>query len=401
MSMVFCFAPKLLAILLVFLTAFIIVGYVKKQLSFAVYRAHLWLALLYVAYLIGILFTNHPDIAAGYAENKMSFIIFPILFSIKPHFKLRTNELIIGLAIGTSIASVLGIINGIKLFLEGNTFIGSFTTSFISPIHHPSYFSMLLLIAAFGSFWSFRNHAKWFNLNWLVPFWAMALIMFTLCLSLAGILFLFLLLAFLFLRWINRRFGKPIFLLVLFISPLLLLITISNLPSIKTDFQNTKLAVIEYSKDPIKFVMSKSGEITGNESRLIMWTVSMQQISKYPGGVGTGNVDDYLTQSLENYGLHDLAQKKYNPHNQYLQTAVEIGILGLVVLLLFLISVIKIAWVSRNKLLLLVIATLVFNSFFESMLQRQSGIGFYSFWICLLVIQSQTSPNFQLNQPND
>lgn len=401
MSMVFCFAPKLLAILLVFLTAFIIVGYVKKQFSFAVYRAHLWLALLYVAYLIGILFTNHLDIAAGYAENKMSFIIFPILFSIKPHFNLRTNELIIGLVIGTSIAALIGVFNGIQLYQDGNTFMGSFTTSFISPIHHPTYFSMLLLIAAFGSFWLYGNHSKWFKKAWLFPYCAFALVMFTLCLSLSGIFFLFLLLAFLLLRWIKTRFGKLIFFLVLFVIPLLLLAIVTNLPNIKTDFKDTKKAVIEYAKDPIKFVKSKSGYITGNESRLIMWTVSTQQISKHPLGVGTGNVDDYLTQSLKKYGLHDLAEKKYNPHNQYLQTAMEIGFPGLILLLLFLTSAIKIAWISRNKLLMLVIGTLVFNSFFESMLQRQSGIGFYSFWICILVIHSQTKLKFQLNRSND
>lgn len=394
MSMVFCFAPKLIAILLAVFAVLIGIGYVKNQLTFAFHRPNGWLALLYVAYLIGILFTNHPDIAAGYAENKLSFLVFPLLFSFKPNFQLRTHELLIGLVIGTSVASLLGIWNGIQLYQAGNSFLASFTTSFISPIHHPSYFAMLLVIAAVGNIWAFRNMAKYHNNRWLVPYCIFALIMFTLCLSLAGILFLILLITFFVLRWIYGRFGKIRFLIVLLAMPLLLFGLMSILPGIQTDMRNTKDAVIVFSRDPIQFVRSKNGPISGNEARLVMWTISAQEIRKYPLGVGTGNVDDYLTESLESYGLHELAEKKYNPHNQFLQTALEIGVPGLAILFIFLFSVARVAWQTRNKLLLLVLATLVFNSMFESMLQRQTGIVFYSFWICFLVLVSavQKSP---------
>jgi O-antigen ligase len=206
--------------------------------------------------------------------------------------------------------------------------------------------------------------------------------------SLAGILFLLLFTVFFLLRWIYYRFGKLRFYLVLVITPILLFTMLSNLPGIQTDFRNTKNAVFAFSKDPIHFVKSKDGPISGNETRLIMWTVTVQEIGKHPFGVGTGNIDDYLTISLENYGLHDLAQHKYNPHNQFLQTALEIGIPGLLILLLFLFSALKAACKTHNKLLILVLATLVFNCLFESMLQRQTGIVFYSFWICFLVLVS-------------
>lgn len=395
--MVFCFAPKLIAILLALLAMIVVVGYVKKYFTFTFYRPHVWLVLLYVAYIIGMLYTNHPDIAGGYAENKLSFFVFPLLFSFKPTFKLRTNELLIGLVIGTTIASLMGIAHGIQLYQAGNSFLGSFTTSFISPIHHPSYFAMLLLIAAVGSIWAFRDMAKWFNSAWLIPYCIIAFIMFTLCMSLAGFLFLFVLVTYFILRWIYHRFGKLLFYIVLVLSPLVLFFTLSNLPGIKTDFQNTKKAVVTYVKDPVEFIRLKDGSISGNESRLVMWTVAVQVIVKHPLGVGTGNVDDYLTQSLEKYGLHELAEKKYNPHNQFFQTALEIGVFGLLMLLLFLISSLNIAWKTGNKLLLLVIATLIFNALFESMLQRQTGIVFYSFWICFLVLVSST--NHQTRKP--
>ena len=73
--------PKLstLAIILVFLIA--IVGIVKKHIVFKFNLTLLFLALLYVAYLVGVLFTENQVLANRYIENKLSFIIFPIIFS--------------------------------------------------------------------------------------------------------------------------------------------------------------------------------------------------------------------------------------------------------------------------------------------------------------------------------
>jgi hypothetical protein len=51
-------------------------------------------------------------------------------------------------------------------------------------------------------------------------------------------------------------------------------------------------------------------------------------------------------------------------------------------------------------MLLILSASLAFNGLFESMLQRQSGIVFYSFWSVLLVVWSfQNQQN--INQPID
>jgi O-antigen ligase len=97
---------------------------------------------------------------------------------------------------------------------------------------------------------------------------------------------------------------------------------------------------------------------------------------------------------LKHYGQFDLAKQdehgaiQYNPHNQFLQTGLEIGILGLLALLLVVGVSWRIARQHKNYLLMAVLTSLVLNSLFESMLQRQSGIVFYSFWICVLVMMS-------------
>ena len=125
-----------------------------------------------------------------------------------------------------------------------------------------------------------------------------------------------------------------------------------------------------------------------------MWTVTLEEIALHPLGVGTGNVDAHLSGRLKKYGQLDLAKKdehgaiQYNPHNQFLQTGIEIGVLGLLALLFMVGVTWRIARQHKNYLLMAVVASLVLNSLFESILQRQSGIVFYSFWICLLVMMT-------------
>ena len=99
--------------------------------------------------------------------------------------------------------------------------------------------------------------------------------------------------------------------------------------------------------------------------------------------------EDYATRIMPDLTCFELADKELNPHNQFLQTGVEIGIIGLLLLVALIFVGTSIARTNRSGLLLLVISALAFNSLFESMLQRQSGIVFFTFWICLLMIRNK------------
>ena len=136
-----------------------------------------------------------------------------------------------------------------------------------------------------------------------------------------------------------------------------------------------------------------------------MWTVSIKTWAKHPFGVGTGNVDEYLSKELMHVGQFELAKLdqnfeiKYNPHNQFLQIGIELGIIGIIVFLWSLFQTIKIGFRSQNWLLIFLVFCLIFNCLFESMLQRQTGIVFFIFWICLLVVYS-TSTNPYVDKRN-
>lgn len=398
LALAFCFAPKLISLFIILQAVLVVVGFIKKQISFELYHQHVFLALFYVAYLIGMIFTNHRDIAFGYAENKLSFLVFPLLFSFKPKFKLYLDMPILGLVVGLSIASIIGLFGAIYSQIPNLSTFQRFTSSNFSSIHHPSYFAMFLLISIFAVVHQYKQKSTLFNLKWIIPYIIFAGIAFVLCLSLAGMLFLFLFLVYLLLRWLYMVINKKIFFLALISIPFFFLLLFSNFPAFKIEFLQTKKSVFEYLESPSKFVREKTRFATGNESRLIMWTVSMEKIYENPMGVGTGNVDDHLTGRLKTYKSFDLASKKYNPHNQFLQTTLEIGLIGLVILLLFLGSTLMLARKKNNSLLKFILYTLIFNSLFESMLQRNSGIVFYSFWICLLVVYIRSQSDNKMRE---
>lgn len=147
-------------------------------------------------------------------------------------------------------------------------------------------------------------------------------------------------------------------------------------------------------------------EIGAPQNRLHELAVRLKAASyhtfcAHPFGVGTGNVDEYLSKELVKLKQKELIHHNYNPHNQFLQTAVEIGFFGLLVLFSIVFFGLYYGFKYRNWLLIIIIGSLFFNCLFESMLQRQSGIVFYCFWICLLECYLKSNSQLFSKNQND
>lgn len=392
---IFCFMPKLIVLGIVGLLVITVVSHYKKQLVFQWSKPVLFIALLYVIYLVGIIFTNHLDIALKYAEYKMSLLIFPLLLSVRTKEKFNLAPVVSGLVIGLLIASFMGLVHSYGIYRHTQDFNNAFGSSLFSYIHHPSYFSVFLTIGLAGACYGYFQQWKGYKLFPVLLVSGYFLLLQLFCFSFAGMLFLLLLGFIVLLTWIYKRFGKIVFAILMVVLPLIPFVVYKNYIHIYNTVNEMIAAVVQYAKSPSDFVR-KTDAVAGNDVRLVMWTVSAQEFAKHPVGVGTGNIDDHLSWRLASYGQYEMARQdekhsiRYNPHNQYLQTGLEVGIIGLLVFLLIIISSIFFAWRHKNWILLILAANLAFNSIFESMLQRESGIVFYTFWICVLVLYSNT-----------
>lgn len=381
--------PKLIALLFIGFLPLIIVGLRKKKLKFTLNFTSVLFISLYLIYILYIVFTRNPDLAKTYSENKLSFLLLPLFLAFRLKegfsFKIPIHLFLLGVLImlcqyyWASFSCYMGVNGGRNCFL----------TSSFSYSHHPTYTSVYLLMALVALFYAWKQKYTYFKLFWIIPTVMLILIAYVQCLSLAGILFLFVLCAILLIYGVYSKFGKIIALLSLIISPFLIYLTIISIPQIEGEWTNAKWYFDQYVKNPTEFAETRQPDMSGTEVRIVMWTVAVESIKQFPLGVGTGNVDEILTANLKKIGQHELAEHEYNPHNQYFQTWIETGFFGFLILFLILIFSIYYGFKYRNWALVILAFSLAFNMIFESMLQRQDGIVFYTFVLNLLVIYSK------------
>lgn len=110
-------------------------------------------------------------------------------------------------------------------------------------------------------------------------------------------------------------------------------------------------------------------------------------------GVGIGDYEDELNeQYLLDNAIYN-ARNELNPHNQFLQTIIETGVLGLLLLLILLLLPLRNKNLNHFSLTFLLVFGPAF--FVESMMIRNSGAVSFSFWLFILAY-----PDISFNTKN-
>jgi O-antigen ligase len=128
------------------------------------------------------------------------------------------------------------------------------------------------------------------------------------------------------------------------------------------------------------------GKETGLSIRLVKWNCSLNGIIESPlFGKGTGDAVDYLVDCYKKnsfWGMYP--QYRFNSHNQFLETTLTLGLCGLLCLLLCIILPgIKAYW-NSDYLFLSFLFLFAFCCLTESVLERQWGLVFFTFFTSLL-----------------
>jgi O-antigen ligase len=168
---------------------------------------------------------------------------------------------------------------------------------------------------------------------------------------------------------------------VLIISGILA-IAISQMPYVKWRIQQT-------------FVKNYDGEQdnqNGLAVRAKIWQTAVKLIKKKPL-TGYGPKSGYTT-LVEEYRVENFsvaAEAGYNAHNNFLQTMLNYGLPGIVVLLVMLLSAFTVA-VKRFDLMLLVTLILVTSlCMTECMLEVQKGIVFFGLFVPLYIYHNTSN----------
>jgi hypothetical protein len=140
-------------------------------------------------------------------------------------------------------------------------------------------------------------------------------------------------------------------------------------------------------QEPVSTSWQLNGAASGWNSirfRLLEWQAGYQAISgAWIMGAGTGDGQQQLSSFYAEHASPALALG-YNAHNQYLQTGVELGLVGLVALLVCLLPATRLL-AQKNPVHVAFVILIVLMCCTESMFARQKGIVFFTLFQSLFL----------------
>jgi O-antigen ligase len=148
------------------------------------------------------------------------------------------------------------------------------------------------------------------------------------------------------------------------------------------------LSVFVFSSKRFKELYKKENysnvlEFNSTSLRFGIYNCAIQKIKESPiFGYGLGDVQDELTKCYEEKS-ELLTEIVYNSHNQYLSFFLSSGVFGFLTLLFTMFSILTTAFKRKNIILMSITLFFIIIMMFENILERQSGVIMFSFYICL------------------
>lgn len=356
----------------------IIDGIINKTFDFSK-KPIFWVGVLFFAiHIISVLYSQDKTRAWFDIEVKLSLIIFPVLFLFKNDYVLqRKKNILFSFVIGSLV---------VTFFMLGNAFLkygemgsSSFFYTELSFIH-PSYVAMYFIFSI-GILIKYILSKQLLYKDLMLHFASILLfiIMIFLLQSKAGIISLIIISLYIlgFLLFRLKSILVKIALCVFVFSMIFFMVQTSS--RVNAMFNS----VGEISET------GKSGDTTTG-IRFSIWEITINQLKKdWILGVGAGDIKPILFEEYKKTNLENALQKNLNVHNQFLETFLGQGIIGILLLCsLFYFGIIEA--IKRKDWLLTTFLILVALSFGpESMLNQQVGVIFFSFFYFFLLLYNK------------
>jgi O-antigen ligase len=342
--------------------------------SFRAFKQHkTWWVFIsfYLLHIISLLWTTNFRYAFFDLQIKMGFLICPLVvagFSFTPESWKTFRKAFI---FGCSVAGMICIINAAWHFFPGMQkeyfFYGKF-----SVLMHPSYFMIYLnlsmLFILYQLFWDKEKKKSMRNFYVVLLFFQLIILFLLSGRTAMAVSMLTLLIygAVLARKKMLSMKDARIFLSLIVVS------VVFQLAMLK--YYNRYDQIANVIKEP------DAKEENSTSIRYNIWKISVDLISDHPFiGVGVGDLKEELVKKYQEYNYEYGIRTRISPHNQFLHTAVILGLIGAGGLLYLLACAFMIAWRNGDWLYLLFIIITFLNCMTESILERQAGILFFTF----------------------
>ncbi len=327
-----------------------------------------WLMLFYLFHIIGMFWTENTHKGWEDIGMKLSFFILPLFFLIgKMNLDRRTAELsfILSCSITVICLIVYSIFRSIYN-IEDNQW-GYFYEAEFTPFMHRSYFASYMIFGAFLALMRIRKENGRLKMILILSFFLLSIATW-LTLSKSGMLIWLLVLLFISVHYIitNRRFIIGFGLLFIVGTFVFLLFQMESKFASRLKEIPKALKNIQTENNP---------SVESNQSRIIMWSTSWKLIVENPVfGTGTGDVKDELIAKNEKLNNSGVAQLKLNAHNQFLNSGVQLGLIGLGLLLMVFTLIFREVWINKDRAMALFGVVFFLSFLVESFLETQAGI---------------------------
>lgn len=370
----------------IFIVPRILTFYVASSLVLAIYeRKKLNLKLpfllllgLYGLYVLGMNWTDNIERAYFDFEVKMSLAIFPVNF-ILVHYSRKEIKVFLMTFLAALVVCVPVCFYRayhLPIAMEGiNVFFYDTLTRPIHPGYLSMYFNLGLLLVIMDYKYKTFNFFKdnlYYYLLFLFYFGFNILIF-----SKTGIIISTVILV-LFVVFYIQKTKKMLIPVVGIMASITLFLAAYNYSDYARNTTN-ELMTNAFSTNQ---EMKAQGSVS---LRQVVWTASLKLIKEKPLiGYGTGGAQQALVNEYSQMEEPFAEVKKLNAHNQFLQTALSLGLTGgLLLMSIFLLPFYQLTK-SKNYLAIAFMCMITINFMTESTLETQAGTIFFGLFYCIL-----------------
>jgi len=348
------------------------------------------LALLFGLHLLGVTYSENVGYAWTEIGIKLSFLVFPLLALVMPSLdKVMMHRIKLFFVFGCIGYKVVSLATGLYDSIRFDDF-GFLSYEALSEPYHPTYAATYQAMALFIMM-RMASRGEYLFRNKIIHriIGLMIIIFISMLASKAGLIAV----------WISLVMGAYCFIKegktrtnVIATTVALLLFSAGSaflLPGASVRIENALKDVGTTAPWPVPNDASNQQvhheAHSSTELRLVTWSAAWELLLQNPFGAGTGDTTNELVKIYQRKGENYAVQKALNAHNQFLQTAAELGWPALVVLCASLLLLFQQYFYNRDLLLLNFLLLCGMNFLFESFLEVQAGIVFFCFWILVFL----------------
>ncbi len=345
-------------------------------------------ALFYVAHFIGVLYSTNVLEAQFIIERKLSLIAFPvILFSAPKLASKQIRVILLSFIVSCLIVSAVCLVMAaIKYRSAPDLNLFAYHELSKNVGMHAAYLSLYMCFCIGILLYVYYQEVKTFSVIKKALYAIALIILFAMVMLLSSrlqilMLIVGILIYLIYRLGLNKNIYKTIFGVI--VIGILLFGLILAFPKNRERFKEA----INYDQ---QYGLSKKwGE---KQMRYLIWSSCLELICEKPLiGWGTGNTQDELEKVYkrnEYISLTYFDNTRFNAHDQFLETTIALGLVGLFILLAGIISAIRVALRNKNYLYIIFISAFIISCITESMLERQNGLVFFAFFNSFLLLNN-------------